>query len=255
MTDKTVVISDIHSRQGKLETILTDLGVLHKGARQPGFKLVQVGDAVSAGYGMKEAEFYRWWVSILTDDDVELLGNHEAPIILPYGDRLEFYGYRAGDGGTDGCDPELKVEVLARQNKYRIAHAVGDWLITHAGVRSRYSRGLTAQETADKLNGLWDNEHVNWKQHSSHSCPICCPYSGCLWVRDLEKHAINKARVKQIFGHTPDGPTLGRKGTIWNIDTPRLCKDMSRKEAEAWGGVAALVTADDGENWKLHYVE
>lgn len=252
-----VVLSDLHSRRAKVEEALTKVGVLVDGVRQPGFQIVQVGDAVSAGYGMLEAEFYEWWTGLLEDDDVELVGNHEAPILWPYDDRFKFYGYEAGDMGTAGCDPALKPLVLARQDRYRVAHAVDDWLITHAGVMRRFQAN-TADATAIVLNACWDDHMGPYDAHPWVMCPICDNTRGVLWVRDLEKSGSEARHLKQIFGHTPDGPTLGGGGTIWNIDTPRIvpageaADGAGRDEAEAWGGVSALVR--NGDAWELTYV-
>jgi hypothetical protein len=257
-----VVISDIHSRQFKLMQLLQEIGAMDDdGVRQWGYRFVQVGDAVSAGYGMEEADFYRWWTSILKPGDVELVGNHEAPILWPYDNRLDFYGYQPGDMGTAGCDPKLKLEVIRRAREYRVAHVEHGWLITHAGVSSRFLRE-DAVETADYLNRLWRRHLGPFEPHPFMGCPICDPDRGVLWVRDLEKTGKQPRRIKQVFGHTPDGPTLGGSGTIWNIDTPRVKPfdyeggvNVSRAVAEDWGGVSALVRGPGDEDWTLHYVE
>lgn len=254
LPNTVVVISDIHSRQAKLERLLVDIGVLDPTSleRRPGFQIIQVGDAISAGYGMEEAEFYEWWTSLLTDDDVELVGNHEAPILWPYDDRFKFYGYEAGDMGEAGCDPALKPLVLARQDRYRAAHAVDDWLITHAGVMRRF-QGEDAASTAEALNALWERHLGPYDPHPWMGCAICDNTRGVLWVRDLEKGGNDARHIKQVFGHTPDGPTLGGDGTVWNIDTRRECgRDLDRKDAESFGGVAALVRRDD--EWELFHV-
>lgn len=250
-----VVISDIHSRSTKLHLALHNAGVLDMhGVRNPGYQLIQLGDAVSAGYGMKEAQFYREWTALLEPQDVELVGNHEMPILSknPY---IVFYGFNKGDMGTDGCDPELIPLVLERQAQYKAAHVVNDWLITHAGVSKRYQRD-TAQKTADYLNSTFEGYH-------QFKCPccICDPANGPLWVRDLEKTAKDPTQIKQMFGHTPDGPTLSKGGTMWNIDTPRIKPldyedgvNVNRGVTEDWGGVCVMRWDDATSNWEQFYV-
>ena len=253
----TVVISDIHSRWTKLVEALTMAGVLNDDlTRNPGYQLIQVGDAVSAGYGMKEAQFYRDWVDLLEEQDVELVGNHEAPILIP-SSKPSFYGYRPGDMGTDGCDPELRVEVLARQKHYKVAHVANDWLITHAGVAAHYRAG-SPDEVAGRLNELWEDHLRTTCTRPLFDCAICNTESGILWVRDLEKAEQQVHRIKQMFGHTPDGPTLSRGATMWNIDTPRLTPPSplgyTREKAEVWGGVCAMKWNDDNNDWEQFYV-
>lgn len=263
MTLTKIVLSDIHSRWGKIRTLLRDLGVLDKkDVRQPGFQLIQVGDVVSAGYGMEETDFYRWWVSILENDDIELVGNHEVPILWPYDRRFNFYGYVDGDMGMPGCDPKLRPEILARQHRYKAAWSVGDWLITHAGVYPTWLKSIrsdilvdTAEEMAAHLNKLW-GRHFNGSNplHDSFGCVICSSHNGILWGRGIEAGS----KIKQIAGHSPIGPIHSEDGNVWMIDTPRLVPlygPEGRKDAESWGGVSALVTKDDGESWKLHYIE
>lgn len=249
-----VVISDIHSRWNKLMEVLRQADVLDQDLeRRPGFQLIQLGDAVSAGYGMKEAQFYRDWVNLLEPQDVELVGNHEAPIMLP-SSKLNFYGYNKGDMGTGGCDPELITEVLARQHVYEVAHSTQGWLITHAGVMRHYQKE-DAVTTADYLNELWKDHVKTMCTKPLFECPICNPESGVLWVRDLEKSAKDPTQIKQMFGHTPDGPTLSKGGTMWNIDTPRVGTGFAnRADAESYGGVCAMRWDDSKQDWEQFYV-
>lgn len=248
-----VVISDIHSRKNKLMDALEQAGVFFEGNRNPGFQLIQVGDAVSAGYGMKEADFYLYWVSLLEPQDVELVGNHEQPILCT-NHNIRFYGFDMGDMGTDGCDVDLIHEVLSRRDRYVGAYAVNGWLITHAGVYSDYLKGETAEEAAEWLNEQWLNQNHN----SLCMCPYCDPNYGPCWARNLEKTNHEPSRIKQMFGHTPDGPTLSKGGTMWNIDTPRLTPPGSqintRSEAEAWGGVCVMRWDDATSDWEKFYV-
>lgn len=245
-----IVISDIHSRWSKLVKALQLAGVLDKRLeRQPGYQLIQVGDAVSAGYGMREASFYRDWVALLEPQDVELVGNHEAPIFT---NSNKFYGYEKGDMGTDGCDPELKIEVLSRRHAYQAAHVANRWLITHAGVIKSFQHE-TAEQTAEVLNLEWARHAAGPCTRSIYECEICNFESGILWKRNLEKTAHEPTQIKQIFGHTPDGPMRSKGGTMWNIDTPRMSTATNRADAESFGGVCVLVP-DPINEWREVYV-
>lgn len=254
---KTVVLSDIHSRQQKLTNLLVKIGAMDDEAKRvDGFHIIQLGDAVSLGYGMKEAYFLNWlepWV------DEWLIGNHEAPALWSYDDRLKFYGYCAGDLGTDGADPEAVRMVRAQAHRYKLATNVGDWLITHAGLHETNQGKLFsdpgdyfAEDFARELNARWDSHMRNDDPHSLWGCPVCSQ-SGVLWWRMERSDRYNG--IKQIFGHTPNGPWTHKSGLIHMIDTPRVhpVSITGRKDAEGYGGVVAMVTEDDGETWEQFY--
>jgi hypothetical protein len=78
--------------------------------------------------------------------------------------------------------------------------------------------------------------------------------SDMFWIRiwDLQNgYGDSENHIPQIVGHTPTKEWCPREikpGKLWCIDTPPVHHRIH-------GGVAALVTEDDGETFTLHYVE
>lgn len=245
---KHVVIGDIHARQTALRTLLYKIGVLKLGntpdkdVRQEGFKLYQLGDAVSLGYGEKEAAFFRYFESILQDHDVVLLGNHEAQCLFGNG-SMNFSGWE------DRCaETEELVKSRWCRGGYVAAANVGGYLLTHAGLTT-YHQGrmseLSLDETVNFLNEdlVRAVETSRWANGRDVICGMDELEGGILWARPGE---IDTG-LKQIFGHTPVGPA--KYGNNWLLDTSTpdieaLTAKLARGERpmrSEFGSVAALV--------------
>ena len=210
-----------------------------KWVRVKNTRVTQVGDLLSLGYNEQEAEFMKFAWDFL---DVKCLGNHEAPAIYPVHARIEFSGWHHRDRIA-----EQMVRSKHNAGEYVIAHSVGDWLVTHAGLHPvlAESAGIditdSAEKIAEQLNTLWVSNPmhevfvaIGYNRGGYHA------YGGVLWndLFDLDKaYAENPNYVPQICGHSSYADTGMYHPHLWCIDTK--------------GSVAALVTDDDGETFEL----
>lgn len=267
-----IVIGDIHARTDALRTLLHKIGVIECGPtlnsdrRLPGFRLHQLGDAVSLGYGEQEAEFLRYFYSLLADHDQILIGNHELPVMWGNG-SMDFHGWD---------DRDLEAEAMVREafegGRYQAASSVGDWLLTHAGLIPVYQKDLRKRfgithvsEAADWLNdrfldlinnkredALWNGRtiHGTMARGSGAIEGMDEGYGGIFWVRTQAHVAgyLPSHHYKQMFGHTPYGPKqLGEY--LWLLDTAPRDPDYFRATLASgerpmrsdFGDVAAMV--------------
>lgn len=248
----TVVLGDVHARMDKLEPLLERIGVLAAGVRQPGFRVIQLGDLVNLGYGVEELSFLeRAWGWI----DVHVIGNHELPAIYWNADAVRFRGWEERDRNAERF-------VAERAGQLRAAASVGPWLITHAGLSAFHWRSLRmeAQDAAAiavRLDELFraGNEraetHEVFEGVGAARRPGSTSNPGIFWadIAELEPdYAAGTFPLRQIVGHTPTGPPrLLGGGRLWCIDPLDVHDD--------WGGVAALVTSNDGASFELFWQE
>lgn len=248
---RTVIIGDVHGRLEKLEALLERTGCLDGGERVAGTHVIQLGDLVNLGYGVSELAFLeRAWPWI----DEHLIGNHELPAVHWSPGSASFQGW-------DTRDPLAAQFVADRARSYRAASAVGDWLITHAGL-SQFYWGLldggerSARELAGVINELWQSQptepdwHVELFEAIGEARGGWSRHPGIMWTdigELLDDYDAIGFPLNQIVGHTPTGgPELHAGGQVWCIDAKPVLGD--------WGGVAALVTDDDGASLKLEWV-
>ncbi|MCW2949326.1 MAG: hypothetical protein JWN41_339 [Thermoleophilia bacterium] len=251
MTHTTVIVSDVHARKATLERLLERVGVMHDGRREAGFWVVQIGDLVNLGYGVAERDFleqtWDWF-------DEHLAGNHELPALQDEVARQAF-------GGWNERDEAATQFVADHAAEYRAASAVGPWLITHAGLSAHHHAELVADAGAPldarELADAIDRRYRSMISDARHDALIdgvgaarggSSQHPGVLWIDARELVADYEAgtyAVNQIVGHTPTaGPKLYADGKLWCIDTPEVREGT-------WGGVAALVTRDDGRTFDL----
>jgi hypothetical protein len=89
---KQVVIGDIHNRTAKARQLFQEIGLVNgDDERQPGFKVIQLGDALSLGYDEQEVECYTYLQDKI---DIWLLGNHELASLW-YNDSHKHLGWDA----------------------------------------------------------------------------------------------------------------------------------------------------------------
>ncbi|MBC7460311.1 MAG: hypothetical protein H7287_03015 [Thermoleophilia bacterium] len=213
----TVITGDIHARHAKARELFERIGMIScptddpvDDERQPGFTHVQLGDAVSLGYGELEAEFYRWLFDTV-GVDVALLGNHELPSVWWHPNAVMFQGYYDRAEVRRELDHDLPTgtgmywaqqypwklgrdraaEALVRERYaaggYRVACAVGEWLVTHAGLSpARVQRlglvGLPACEIADALNQRFEAAQVERVGDSTIESAAEVD-GGIMWIR------------------------------------------------------------------------
>lgn len=246
-----VAIGDVHSRWEPFRTLLEKIGVITINSGDPmtdvrndGYRIHQLGDAVSLGYGEIEANFYRYFWHIMGEDDVALLGNHELPAI--WHDRsMDF-------NGVEDHDPEVweMIRSYWKEDRLRAASSVGDWLLTHAGLAASHQKHYeecSASELAYELDlELYRaiDERIPAQAHG----PIAGMFEGSggiFWARlDRNKYRTDK-HMKQVFGHTPSNPDC--INNMWRIDTYPTQEFFDKKKAglpvgkKDWGSCAALV--------------
>lgn len=263
-----VIIGDIHARWDTFRALLEEIGVISitsgdpmKDVRNEGFRIHQLGDALSLGYGEVEANFYRYFWHIINDDDVILLGNHELPVVWPNW-SMDFHGW-------DERDSEAEMMVKEKWGEHRLvaASSVGDWLLTHAGLIPRYQRpyreeGASMGEVAQHLHKLLledisDNARA---QLGGAITGMDGMMGGIFWVRPQGHMNMEPGlHFKQMFGHTPGGPTELRPG-VWMIDTapkPEIAEKFKkgiRPMRSDFGGVAAMVLETPDSDPVLHHV-
>lgn len=285
---KTVITTDIHARWDKARDVFAEIGLINVHSadpftdeRQPGFRHIQNGDAVSLGYGEIEDGFIKWLFEVVGVDDAHL-GNHELPAVWHTPEEVMFMGYEWPDevpntwiaeqlrmmgGGRDHAATQY-VRDLYRQGKYKVATAVGKWVITHAGIKPAFQRDLgfsemTPAQVADYINTLFLDCMETGRGHPLIS-GAGTETGGVMWIRPepiieaLYEPESREKQLHQIIGHTGSfGPKLHHE-RLWVLDTPAPSKKIAppgKRSRSDFGGVAALVTEDDGETFELFYEE
>lgn len=256
---KTVIVSDIHNRLAAITALFRRIGIIDENdVKQDGFYVIQVGDRLSMGYGEQEDFFYKTvdpWI------DKQLLGNHEWPWVC---NHREFCKYDGMENQDIVAEQMLRRDF--RMGKWDIVTHVGDWLITHAGLHPTYmnvgklAECSTAAEYAQAIEDMW----VEFMQVSSYEARqhpyfelfsgkghrrttnyrLALPVGGILWsdIVDLTpEYEVENTHVPQICGHSSYCKTGLQAENLWCIDTH--------------GGVAALVTEDEGKTFELFVEE
>lgn len=271
---RTVIVGDMHARLDCSRELLELVGVIRRHPTDPALDerdesvhFIQLGDTVSLGYGEREARFCRWLFETVGVDEA-LIGNHELPAVWWDPEAVMFRGWHdldeldderaAGYDWPVGRDREAVRLVRERfaRGGYRVATAVGDWLVTHAGLAAVHEQehdlvGASAREASDYLNGLFDACMA--ERRSSPVIEDRTPHAGGIaWLRhehlaaEYDRAAVTRP---QVIGHSGyAGPGL-HAGLLWNIDTPPLSELASTRSDN--GGVAALVTDDGGATLTL----
>lgn len=162
------------------------------------------------------------------------------------------------DIGRDREADQLVRDVCA-SGRHKVAHAVGTLLVTHAGLSVVHEdehglAGKSAREIAEYLNAHF--EHCMVQRCAS---PILDSRSmvdgGIMWLRIehlVAEYGHGARSLPQIVGHSGYmGPEL-HHDLIWDIDTPQSVADaVGRSDC---GGVAALMTRDEGRTFELEYM-
>lgn len=254
---KTLIIGDIHSRWPKFLQVLQRAGVIDdKGNRVDGFRIIQLGDAVSLGYGDKEKDFYAsldGWI------DEFVIGNHELPAFWWNGNdmQLGFNGYEDRDR-----EAEKLVQKRYSEGGYVAAASVGKWVITHAGIAPIYQK-VNGYRASNVHEGMSTEEIVMDLNMRFRQCqkyrrydPVISgrqmggAYQGIFWLRIWHlQNGYGAMHIPQIVGHTPHveyAPKQIVEERLWCIDSPPVHDYMH-------GGVVGLLTEDDGENFEVIY--
>jgi hypothetical protein len=223
-----IVIGDVHARSEALRALLTAVGALDEhGRRARGFWIVQVGDLLDRRAG----EYANLATARLAASaiDIVLAGNHEARMLAD----------REGVGGA-------ALATLAARGWPHAAAALGDWLITHAGVHPTLARELPfqAEECAAEINDRWHRRApgeggeplFDWIGPARGGK---APYGGILWTHPIEWRGAGETPWGQILGHVPQPEPRLLPGRRWAIDLGARDRCL-----------AALVRAPSQRRWR-----
>lgn len=253
---KTLLLGDLHNRREKTASVLRNAGVMdHDGNRVDGFRVVQLGDALSLGYDEVEHKFFTWlqdWV------DLFCLGNHELPAVYFNNnhthlgwDPNHWHGWRWGRD----LDAEAMVRRKFLRGEYVAATSIGPWLVTHAGLMPKYQRehdliGKPVAEVAEFINQRFEQAMLERKAPA-----FLEGHDSIFWVRIGElvqpytSAGPDGRFLPQICGHTPSskyGPKELVPGRLWMIDTPPVHHRIH-------GGVAGLLFDENDEIERMIY--
>jgi Calcineurin-like phosphoesterase len=222
-----VVVGDVHARAGVLRGLLGALGALDsRGRRRDGFWIVQVGDLLDRR-ATPEANLRtaRLAVEAL---DVALAGNHEVEMLA-----------------EAHCPNGAALATLAARGWPYAAAALGDWLVTHAGVHPELAHGLPrqAEECGAEINDRWHRRApkdigdplFDWVGPARGGV---APYGGMFWLGAAEWPPHARTPWAQICGHVPQPRPRLLPGQRWAIDLGARARRL-----------AALVRAGGSERW------
>lgn len=200
ITKRTIVLGDIHGQMRLLNNALS-----HANYNSEKDSLVIAGDWVDIG---KESR--QMWEELKKMDAILLIGNHELSHLV--GQYIQPY-----DSSLDYTNMFKEMAQMIINKEIGLAHAVGDVLITHAGVSEMLSKSTrvpilynvphTAEDISRVLNEYWYSvcsmatdgsnrlfllEGSEWLYNSQLSP---------LWYR-ANRHTL-PLDIKQVVGHTP----------------------------------------------------
>lgn len=232
---KTFVIPDLHGRYELLEALYEVTGIPRAPEDRATYDIrtVQLGDlanCVSEDISRDVTTLERSRTLI----DVRLVGNHEHPY---------FGGPRFGGFWRD---PAVATALL-RLN-WQAALAVGDTLLTHAGVPIGFLPEMPVPELAELLNQAWREDPTHpWFRQIGRSRFGDADYGGVLWRDDIEDQL--DWSFNQVYGHTVrrEGPIhVEREGT-WSLNLDCGGHHNVTRIAAAWlaedGSLNALIEA------------
>ncbi len=223
-----IVIGDVHARRAMLAGLLQELGVIgDDGRRRERAWIVQLGDLLDKHADPEDnLETARLAASTV---DVVLAGNHEAELL---------------DGGAHG--PALAM--LATRGWPHAAHALGDWLITHAGVHPGLASGLPAAagECAAEINDRWHRRArdplFDWVGPERGGRD---PHGGLFRLQAGEWPRGVVSPWPQISGHVPQDEPRQLGPRRWAIDVGgrggRLAALVRARRDAPWRPVVAQV--------------
>ena len=190
---RTLIIPDIHNRTDHAD---------HWLATQRHDRVVFLGDYFdNFGDDVNDARRTAMWLRdrMEKNDDVFLLGNHDASYMFPLNPQLYCPGFTPAKARGIG-------EILRPEHwqRLRIAHAEQRWLISHAGFHPVW----VEERTVEWILGRCDDAMRQAKRGVFDSIlgagvdrGGALPFGGPLWMDWSSLEPI--AGIHQIVGHTP----------------------------------------------------
>lgn len=225
-----VLLADLHGEHHLMRAALTALGMLDEaGARVPGRgHVIQLGD-LADGRHRADPDALRMGAAWC---DIILCGNHEALMLASRGSDE--------DDVPAQCRPLLVA--LADRGQLIAAHALGDILLTHAGVHAAsdaphadaatvagYLNACFAdfRATRARADALWA---VGRDREGTH------PWGGAMWCDWRSLSAAPARGYRQVVGHTPIAyPETNATSRAVCLDTAGNCLGVGLIDARGRG--------------------
>lgn len=254
---KTVIFTDLHEDFDWVDIVLEGLSY---------DQVILNGDFYDEhGLGASHSEKTAHWLKSKFDDSRYHfnLGNHDSYYVFPTNKNLSCSGYTRSKKdaihkvldpsfGSKGYHSDLSPNIV---RKFKLAHYVEGWFISHAGINPiyiplKYSH-LQGEELANKLLQMCDDalEQVIYKQYSPLMCDVSTgrgghsDYGGILWQDWNEFEPITN--FNQIVGHS-QGKELRAK---YGENSVNYCIDISKST-----GKRGYAIIEDGK-FSFHYYE
>jgi hypothetical protein len=227
---KTYILGDIHGEYDVCLEILRNVKLVDDKGRWEkglGVRLIQVGDVIDRGDDPVRAfnllRRLQEEAKAEGGEVIRLLGNHElsyigGPVIS---NRSE--GYILADA--------IKYDIL--DNKILAAYLLDDWVVVHAGLTKRLSKGKGLRELVDGLNkklvdAVKDDDFSDeiffvGPSRGGYKAP------GIFWADyDVDLLPYEEELINQIVGHSPTYGTVpeikkSKLGRLINVDIG-MCK-------------------------------
>ena len=264
--DVRVVIPDVHGHHEALKILLESVGAVHKGTKQPGYFVAQIGDLMNMCSDTREhdAETVKKgneWI------DMQILGNHEACNVF----GMDNHAF----GGMDYphmLDPDTLL--YAKKRKWQIAGVIDGYLLTHAGVHPHYQIDVDSydgeceeERFAAYLQDIFVNRLINRRgvpvidSVGVYGAGYISP-GGVLWLRpqELTDQDWHDNRLRQVVGHTAVNEQFdmsvagGFSGASWWLSdvgagkSDRIGCLTKLREDETWTPLLMKVPLREPEN-------
>ena len=186
-SSRLLIIPDLHHHIENAE---------HWIATQPFDRVVFLGDYFDDYHdSVSDARRTAFWLKqrMVTTQDIFLLGNHDAAYLFPETPELFCPGFTPAK--AKGIHEILRPEHWQR---FQLAHAEGDWLMSHAGFYPTWLESITIPNILARCETamlLAARRKVDSMLHADKFCgPLWMDWDNLLPIRGIH----------QIVGHTPD---------------------------------------------------
>lgn len=254
---RTIVVSDLHGDVEGARALLVGLDAID---RETGHRtrpntdtIIQIGDLIHGGQNRgnsDDREMLRRVVGWSWFDRI-VIGNHDAPHLYPTAGLPGFAGM-----ARLTTEAQAHLATLRDSGVYTIAHAHEGYLITHAGLRPLYLRGLVEQADwgdphciAEGLRALFAR-----RIQTTGEAPVFddlgfarggwAEGGGVLWCDYAELTAGERPSTPQIVGHTPYYDGDATQGVTWGVGRDEEWDIWRVDSGSALSGVVCCIVQD-----------